>query len=140
MPVPPARPVVSVSRKAHFGGGALGDGAVRKRIQQIVRQFRQVRDIDAAVAAVALPELLGFEVLPKGRADHLAAHQVLNEGSARGRDGGPRACRRRTVRVLAVDAGHVAPERGELVLYILHASLFLCTLYRTPGRVVIVKW
>ena len=79
MPVPPARPVVSVSRNAHFVGCDARDGAGGKRIQQILRQFGQVRDIHAAVAAVALPQLLGFEVLAVRRPHHLAAHQLLDE-------------------------------------------------------------
>ena len=34
--------------------------------QQVLGQFGQIGDIDAAVAAVALPQLLGLEVLPEG--------------------------------------------------------------------------
>jgi UTP--glucose-1-phosphate uridylyltransferase len=68
--------------------------------------------------------------------NHLARHQVLNEPGGRRirvtlRDGG----RTRALPfVLAVDPRDPAAKSGELGLYILHASLFLCSLYNTSRQ------
>ena len=62
VPVPPERPVVSVSRKAHSSAERRGICAIRHDFEQIVRQLRQCADIGAAVAAVTLIQLFGFEM------------------------------------------------------------------------------
>ena len=67
-------------------------GAGGERVQQILGQFGKIGDVDAAVAAVGFPELLGFEVLSEGGGDHFAGEQLLDElrrsGRSAGRGGG----------------------------------------------------
>jgi hypothetical protein len=74
------------------------------------------------VAAVALPELFGFEVLAVRCAHHFAADQVL-DGAAGGRQGARRGSGR--AGVLAVNARQPLAQGGELFLDVLH-SPFLC--------------
>ena len=62
---------------------AARDGAVGERVEQILGQLGEVGDVDAAVAAMILPELLGFEVLAERSVHHLAAEQLLDELAAR---------------------------------------------------------
>ena len=129
--------MVSVSRKAHRVGCALRDGAGGKRVEQIFRKLGQVGDIDAAVAAVALPELLGFEVLAERRGDHLAGEQLLDELRRRG--AAEDAAAERGVRVLAVDARDALAQRGELFLDILHLRFFFAQYsISSAGRIQLV--
>ncbi len=98
------------------------DGARRNRVEQVFGEFRQVGDIHAAVAAVALPKPFGFEVLSQRRRDYFTGEQFLDELHVRSQ----RRRRRRTqVRVLAVHPRNSLAKRRELLLDILH-SLFLC--------------
>ncbi len=106
-------------------GRAQRNGAARKRIEQVGGQLGKVRNVHAAVAAMALPELFGFEVLAMRRAHHFARDQLLDGGAFR------RRCARRgrwRGRILAVDARQPLAQDGELLLDVLHASLFLCLL------------
>ena len=91
--MPPAKPVVSVSRNAQRVGGTVGDGSIRKPVQQVGRQLGQIGDIHAAVPAMALPKLLGLEVLAVRRAHHFAADQLFDE-AADGAAGRAAAARR----------------------------------------------
>ena len=99
-------------------------------VQQIFGQARQVGDFHAAVAAVALLEALGFEVLAERRVDHLAAHPVLDEvAGRRGRPcggaaaGGPSAYFR-SMRAIS------RRKRGELFLEIAQFAFSLPTIPR----------
>ena len=49
------------------GGMRASDGAGGERVQQVLGQVGEIGDVDAAVAAMALPELLGLEVLAERR-------------------------------------------------------------------------
>ena len=113
--------------------GRAAGGAARERAQQVFRQSGEVRDVDAAVAAVTLPEPLGFEVLPVRRADHFAAHELFDVerqvprrqaglGSGLAAAGASSALARGP---FPVYAGDLPPQLRELFLDILH-SLFLC--------------
>ena len=105
------------------GGMGAFDGSGGKRLQQVLRKFGQIADIDAAVAAVRFPKLLGFEVLPEGGGDHFAGEQFLDVPPI-GALYGTR-WRGRGIRILSVDAGDTLAQGSELLLDILH-SLFLC--------------
>ena len=91
-------------------------------MQEVGREFGEIGDVDAAVAAVRFPEALGLEVLAEGRGHDFAGEELLDEfavGALRG------TRRRRCVGVLAVHARDALPECRELLLDVLH-SLFLC--------------
>jgi hypothetical protein len=100
------------------------DGAIGQLGEKIFRQFHQVGDVHAPVAAVPLPQLFRLKMLPVGSRDHRAANEVLNEP---GRSRALRFRRRRWagVGIFAVDARDAPPQSSELFLDILH-SLFLC--------------
>ena len=66
-------------------GGALWNRAARKRIEQIGGQFGKVRNVHAAVAAMALPKLFGFEMLAMRRAHQFARDQLLDGAAFRRR-------------------------------------------------------
>ena len=110
-----------------------GDRAVRERIQQVGRQFVQIRDIHAAVAPVPLEQLLGFEVFAARGVDHFAADELLNEVARRtqvrdARGLGGLAEPVGLARPLPVDTRDAPPQYGELFLDILHCSPFICQL------------
>ncbi len=111
--------------KGPLGGFGTGDGPGRKLRQKIGGQLGQIGDIHAAVAPVALPELLGFEVLAERRLHHLAANQLFDEPANRRRTGRGRR-RSLALRIFAVDPRDAPAQERELLLDVLHASLFLC--------------
>ena len=79
VPEPPAKPVVSVSRKHHFWGGTPRIWPFEMGSQQIVREALQIHDAYAAVAALPFVEPFGF-VVNAVRGRHLfAVHPVLRE-------------------------------------------------------------
>ncbi len=105
-------------------GGCARDFTAGERIEQVFGERGEIGDIHAAVAAMALPNALGFEVLAEGRPDDLAGHELLDQvaaGVGFARRGG------RALRRTPLDPGNAAAQGGELLLDVLHASLFLCS-------------
>src|ERR1019366_3351033 len=95
------------------GGMGAGHGSGGQRVEQVVGEFGEIGDIDAAMPAVALPKLFGFEVLSQGRGDHFAGEEFLDEF----RVGSQRWTRWwGCVRVLAVHARDALAKGGELLL------------------------
>ncbi len=131
MPVPPGETSGFGVEKRPLHGMRAHHLASRKRLQQILRQAGEVGDSHAAVAAMALPDSLGLEVLAMRGRHHFAAHQFLDVASRFARLGAQTEWyvlanrRRRRSGVFAVDGGHPAAQSCELFLNILH-SLFLC--------------
>ena len=124
MPVPPARPVVSVSRKAHLVGWRAGDGAGGERVEQIFGKLGEVGDVDAAVAAVGFSQSFSVsKCWPSGvvtTSPESRSSMNSPPGVAGGRGGGAGVAYLRSTRAMRLAQG------GELFLDILHASLFLC--------------
>src|SRR5205085_10221724 len=109
------------------------NGSAGERIEQVFGQLDEIRDVHAAVAAVALVELFGLEVLARGVGDDVAAHHLLYEvarGALRTHRGRRRG-RGSSTCVLAIDAGDLAPQLRELLLNV-HAP-FLCLLSNIVG-------
>src|ERR1019366_9603156 len=81
------------------GGVGARNGAGGERVQQIFREFGKIGDVHAAVTAVRLPKLLGFEVLSERGGDDFPGEQLLDEFRV-----GPQRwpLRRGRVRILAV--------------------------------------
>src|ERR1019366_7972300 len=61
------------------GGMGAAHGSGGQRVEQVVGKFGKIRDVDAAMAAVGLPKLFGFEVLAQGRGDYFAGEELLDE-------------------------------------------------------------
>ena len=133
MPVPPARPVVSVSRKAHSHQERASAGAARQaaglgieksplvrrdianraignRFEQVRGQLRERTDIGAAVAAVAGIKRISLKMFSVSGLDFLARHPFVNVPATR--------LRRRFVFLGALlhHARHALAQDGELLL------------------------
>ena len=111
-----------------------GCSTSRQRIQQIVRQIVQRRDVEVPVPPVPFPDPLRLKVRAVRRGNLFARKPLLDKilrGTERWRKRGRH--HRPGIRVLAVHPSDSSPKLCELFLNVLHFAVSLPVYYHWPA-------